>query len=350
MDRTQRLRGLMLGTAVGDALGLPAEGLSRQRIRKWYGGTWRHRFCFGWGMVSDDTDHTVFVAQSLLAHPDSVERFTSRLGWCLRGWVASLPAGIGVATLRATLKLWIGFPPGRSGVFSAGNGPAMRSAPIGAFFAENPELRAAFVTASTRLTHTDPKAVIGARAVADIAAWVMRENLVSRPSKEEFLALLHQVGTDADWQELLQKLSTAIDQELSVETLADRLGLSRGVSGYMFHTVPVALYAWYRHFGDFEATLKSVLDLGGDTDTVAAITGALAGTVVGESGIPLPWRTGIWDWPRGRRVLETIADRLADPGSVTAPVRYFWPAIPVRNLVFLLIVLGHGFRRLAPPY
>jgi hypothetical protein len=52
----------------------------------------------------------------------------------LRGWLLSLPAGIGFATLRAILKLWLGFPLNRSGVYSAGNGPAMRVAVIGAFF------------------------------------------------------------------------------------------------------------------------------------------------------------------------------------------------------------------------
>jgi ADP-ribosylglycohydrolase len=48
----------------------------------------------GRGMVSDDTEHTVFVAQSLLAHPNSPELFARRLGWCLRGWLLSLPAGM----------------------------------------------------------------------------------------------------------------------------------------------------------------------------------------------------------------------------------------------------------------
>ena len=70
MDRQDRFRGILLGTAVGDALGLPAEGLSRQRIRRLFPGRWRHRFAGHAGMISDDTEHTLFVAQSLLASPD----------------------------------------------------------------------------------------------------------------------------------------------------------------------------------------------------------------------------------------------------------------------------------------
>ena len=126
-DRTERFRGLMLGTAVGDALGLPAEGISRRRGRKLFRGRWRHRFLPGVGMLSDDTEHTVFVAQSLLAHPDSAGRFVRRLAWCLRLWLVTLPAGVGFATLRSIFLLWVGMPPGRSGIYSAGNGPAMRS-------------------------------------------------------------------------------------------------------------------------------------------------------------------------------------------------------------------------------
>ena len=65
VEWTWRLRGLLVGTAVGDALGLPAEGLSRQRVHRLYRGRWRHRLLFGRGMISDDTEHTLFVAQSL---------------------------------------------------------------------------------------------------------------------------------------------------------------------------------------------------------------------------------------------------------------------------------------------
>ena len=122
------LQGLLIGTAVGDALGLPAEGLSRRRVQRLYQGHWRHRLIFGRGMISDDTEHTIFVAQGLLRHPDSPERFARCLGWSLRGWLLSLPAGIGFATLRAILKLWLGFPPNHSGVYSAGNGGSRSSA------------------------------------------------------------------------------------------------------------------------------------------------------------------------------------------------------------------------------
>lgn len=91
MDRCDRFHGLILGTAVGDALGYPAENMSQRRIARLYKGRWRHGFVFGCGIVSDDTDHTVFVAQALLAHPDDVDKFARRLAMSLRWWLLGLP-------------------------------------------------------------------------------------------------------------------------------------------------------------------------------------------------------------------------------------------------------------------
>ena len=111
---------------------MPYEGVSRRRLLRLLGPPERHRFLFGRGMISDATEHTCLVAQSLIAAGSDVEAFTYQLGGRLRWWFASLPAGLGRATLRSCLKLWFGVPPNRSGVFSAGNGPAMRSAIFGA--------------------------------------------------------------------------------------------------------------------------------------------------------------------------------------------------------------------------
>src|SRR5258708_34460022 len=122
----RRLAGLILGTAVGDALGLPAEGLSPYRIQKRWKDDWRMRLVFGRGMVSDDTEHSFFVPQSLLTSSADVAAFRRGLAARLRWWVVGLPAGVGLATARACLKLGLGLSPERSGGFSAGNGPAIR--------------------------------------------------------------------------------------------------------------------------------------------------------------------------------------------------------------------------------
>jgi ADP-ribosyl-[dinitrogen reductase] hydrolase len=356
-EMSQRARGLMLGLAVGDAVGLPAEGLRPSRVRALFPPPWRHRFLGHYGLCSDDTEHAWFVLQSLLAHEHDSQAFARRLGWCLRGWFIGLPAGIGWATLRACIKLWLGFPPQYSGVFSGGNGAAMRSAPIGLRFAFDAAQRDAYVCAATRLTHTDPKALVGAKAVADLVAWSIRTPLYSRPAITDFVAVLRHAGQDDSvWQAHIDDLARALNADASVAQYAAGVGLAQGISGYVYHTVPVAAYAWFVHWGDFSATLSAVWNCGGDTDTCGAIAGALAGTVCGHSGIPEAWKAGLIEWPRSRTLLERGADTLAarvhapDTDPPPRPLKYFWPALPLRNVLFLLIVLGHGVRRIIPPY
>ncbi len=351
-----RFRGVLLGTAVGDSLGLPAEGLSPARIQKLWQGEWRQRLCCNKGLLSDDTEHTIFVVLALLAHSQNSQLFARSLAWSLRWWLLLLPAGIGLATGRAILKLWLGCSPNTSGVFSAGNGPAMRVAPLGVYFAEHGEGLTEFVTASTRLTHSDPRALTGALAISRTIAWICREQLETRPDRKDFIALLKQADVESDseeWSRVVEKIDHGLKDNLSVQAFALLLGCEKGVSGYIFQTVPVALYAWYHHFGDYGQTLTAVLSCGGDTDTVGAIVGALAGATVGEEGIPREWLGDIMDYPRTVSYMGKLADQLAEQqrtGVAVKPPGYFWPALILRNLVFLVIVLVHGFRRLLPPY
>lgn len=341
--------GLLIGTAVGDALGLPAEGVSRGRIKKFYRGVWRHRFILGCGMVSDDTEHTLFVAQALLTYPDDATVFRHCLARKFQLWLLGMPAGIGLATLKSILRLWLGYSPECSGVFSAGNGPAMRSAIIGAYFANDESRRRAYVSASTRITHIDPKAETAALAVAETAAWALNANF----SIDHLFVTLAQLSNDTEWKTVIEQIVVSLKANKSVLEFADAIGLERGITGYAYHTVPVALYAFVRHGDDYRAVLEAVLNCGGDTDTVGAITGALIGARIGAAGIPGEWRDKICDQPRSIKLLNEIAHRLGKQklsGIAVGPVCYFWPLLLVRNLIFLLVVLIHGFRRLLPPY
>lgn len=347
MTFREQLTGVLIGTAVGDALGLPAEGLSPERIRRKWNGIWKHRFFFGHGMCSDDTEHTFFVVQALLAHGDDAAAFQKCLAWKLRFWLLGLPAGVGFATLRAIIKLWVGFPPSHSGVFSAGNGPAMRSAIIGAWFADQPEQRRRFVSASTKITHVDPRAETAALAVAEAAAWAVNQN----ESIGQWLAELQDISRDEEWPGICRQLSDSHAAGKSVQDFAVASGLSKGVSGYAYHSVPVALYAFVRHEGDFRPAVIAALNCGGDTDTVGAIVGALCGARHGVEKIPTQWREGIWEWPRSLALLKRAAERLADKKGnqgQPGPVHYFWPLVILRNVLFMIVVLIHGLLRLPP--
>lgn len=334
------IEGLLFGTCVGDALGLPAEGLSRSRIQRRWGGIWKMRLVGPYGLLSDDTEHTVMVALSLLRHGNDVDAFQRDLARRLRWWFAALPPGTGLATARACIKLWLGFSPKRSGVFSAGNGPAMRSAIIGAYFPGDEVRRTSFVTASTLLTHTDPKALVAARAIAEAAAWQVR-----KAADDELGVCLRRLSQDEPWQLLMRAFQDATAESITVDEFAGRLGLTKGVSGYAYHTVPVALYGWFRHRNDFKGGLESLLHCGGDTDTVGAIAGGLLGLSVGEKGIPRDWLDRVADWPVSVERLRKLAHCFT--GNGPSPFRWWHAlAMPFRNLFMLVVVLVHGFRRM----
>jgi len=205
------------------------------------------------------------------------------------------------------------------------------------------------VSASTRLTHTDPSADIAELDVAEAAAWTIGRQADLRG----FLKKLEACGFEDEWLEICRRLDEALGSGKSAKVFARSLGLEGGVTGYALHTVPVAIYAWLRHPSDFRNALIEALECGGDTDTVGAIVGALVGSSVGEDGIPGDWLRDLWEWPRTPQKMRILARRLAQAkrqGEPQPPVGYFWIGILPRNLFFLLVVLGHGMRRLLPPY
>jgi ADP-ribosyl-[dinitrogen reductase] hydrolase len=355
MDRDQKLEGLLLGTAVGDALGLPREGLSPRRAERLFGGApLRYRFLFGRGMVSDDTEHACMTGQALLAS-SSPKGFARSLAWRLRGWFLLLPIAIGLGTLRAILRLWLGFSPERSGVRSAGNGPAMRAPLLGACLARDPEQLRAYVSASTRLTHRELRAEEGALAIALAAAYG-----ATRAPEEiapgAFLSALRPRLTSPELLAALDEVGSCLARGGSGADLVAALGLAQGVSGYIVHTAPAALFCWLRSPGDFRRAVEGVILLGGDTDTTAAIVGGLVGVTAGAAAIPEDWVLGLMEWPRSvswmRRLSARLSRRfpLTGPPEATGPLPLFWPGLPLRNLVFFLGVFRYGLRRFLPPY
>lgn len=351
MADERALVGCLAGTAVGDALGLPSEGLSARRARRLFPDVDRYHFLFGHGMFSDDTEHACMTAQALLASGGDPERFTRSLGWRLRWWLLGLPLGTGKATLQACLKLWLGFSAARSGVWSAGNGPCMRAAILGVALGDRPGLLREFVRRSTRMTHTDPKAEWAALAVARAAHLsAIGEN---RPSQvvEHFAA---ELGEAADEMiALIRRAAASVDAGQPTEAFAADLGLRGGVSGYVMHTIPVVLHAWLRFPDDYASAVRTVIRCGGDTDTTAALVGGIVGARVGMEGIPEAWLNGLAEWPRNLRWMARLGHELAAGLAASGPRRTV-PLNPIgllaRNLLFAGVVFVHVLRRLLPPY
>ena len=286
------------------------------------------------------------VAQSLIEANGDVDLFARRLASRLRWWILALPAGVGKATARAGFKLWLGAKPASAGVFSAGNGPAMRAAIFGAAIDDVPHMLE-FVRASSRLTHSDPKAEYGAIAVA----------FASRHSRDHesvdanlwLSNVVDAAGEDgSELTNLLRRTVDSVSAGESTKSFADSLGLSHGVSGYTYHTIPVAIHAWLSHPRDYRQAVTAIIQCGGDADTTAAIVGGIVGAGVGESGIPPEWIDGICEYPRSVNWMRSLGERLASSATKAPTINPI--AVLFRNLLFLFIVLFHGFRRFAPPY
>jgi ADP-ribosyl-[dinitrogen reductase] hydrolase len=356
INPNDRVAGLVLGTAVGDALGLPREGLSRRRAYKLFGGRPIHnKLILNHGMVSDDTEHTCMVIQSLLTSNGDIEFFINDLARRFKLWLLGIPAGVGLATLKSILKLFVGFSPHKSGVYSAGNGPAMRSAILGVYAGKDIRIIKELVRVSTRITHTDPKAEDGAIAIALAAQYSYNTPLEQFDIQECFKVLLGNLS-NADILGMLATIKKGLESNLSSEQMADLLGFNKGISGYIVHTVPIAIFCWLKNIKNFRGAIEDVILLGGDTDTTGAIVGALAGVTLGKNEIPREWLSGIRDFPLSIDYMEKLSWQLSyrlNNAGIEIDSKMlstnFFSTIP-RNIFFTIIVLLHGLRRLLPPY
>lgn len=247
-------------------------------------------------MISDDTEHTCMVAQSLIDAGGDARKFSRRFASRLRWWILALPAGVGKATARSGLKLWLGASPEKAGVFSAGNGPAMRAAIFGAAL-DDLSMMLDFVRASSRLTHTDPKAEHGAIAIA-LAAKHSRDKEAVDANRwlGEVVDAVGEGG--AELIDLLHQAIRSVGVGEPTKVFVGSLGLDRGVTGYTYHTVPAAIHAWLSYPKDFRKAVTSIIECGGDADTTAAIVGGIV--LVEASGVMAFLRNGSTESGSGR--------------------------------------------------
>ncbi|MFJ6779049.1 ADP-ribosylglycohydrolase family protein [Streptomyces yangpuensis] len=306
LTRLDRAVGAVLGAAAGDALGAPYEfgpaGQLSARGEEMRGGG-------GWdpGEATDDTQMAVLIAESLLEHdglelPDVFARF--------RRWAAGQPKDIGLQTedvltsgdpwdLAAALHFQVN-------ARAAGNGSLMRAATPAVYFAAAG--REATMDAARRiaaLTHGDP------------AAW-------------EGTAILHElVRVALDGADPLAALPATLGavhpdhRERYGRVLAPdwHPGLATEFNGAVWPCLGSAVWALRTTTG-FAGAVRAAVDLGGDTDTVAAVTGALAGARYGQGAVPVPWTAALHvPLPGfGERVLyaddlRVLAQRLVAAGS-----------------------------------
>jgi len=325
MEFGDRLAGVLLGTAVGDALGLVCQGMSAKRIARRFGRLDRYHLLGRTGYVSDDTEQSALVAQSLARHPAHRDQCVRAFRRSLLGWFWRLPWGIGMATIRAAFRIMLGLR--RSGVRSAGNGSAMRAAVIGAFFHDRPEKRREFCAAIAMTTHVDARAVEGALFVAELTACGPEE--------------ARRIVTESLLSEALDRAIALAKRGAPTSEAAEQLK----TTGYVVHTVPFALYCYLRYGETPLLALQECIGAGGDTDSIAAILGAWLGARHGEAGLPAHLIAELHDGPFGPTHLRGLAIALA---GGTPPPGYSCVHALLRNLALYPVVLFHGLRRIFP--
>ncbi|MFF8769152.1 ADP-ribosylglycohydrolase family protein [Kitasatospora sp. NPDC015120] len=169
---------------------------------------------------------------------------------------------------------------------SYGNGAAMRVAPLGAAYADDPVRAVRPAVASALITHTHPQAVDGAVAVAVAAAVAVRAR-TTRTTPEGFLAEVRRLTPRGAVQDGLTKAIALLAEDPGCDRAAWVLGNGSRTSAA--DTVPYALWCAARRLTDYPAAILDAVSVGGDADTVAAITGGVVAAHTGTAGIPAAW-------------------------------------------------------------
>jgi len=326
-----RFRGALLGTMVGDALGAPFEGSDPEfvaRIVDEYQDLpaverARHNALFGillGGVVvpgsaryTDDTQMMIGLAESLIEHPsldgpDLAARFVANFQ-PHRGYGAGAAAVIQEWAKGEPWDTVGGLLFGGQGSF--GNGAAMRVAPVGALYHDD-RLRVRQVAAAQAvLTHTNPLGRQGAQIQAAAVAAALRLDIQNDDfDPGAFIDdIMETVGPVERWMNAgMDDVRTLLRLRPNVIEVMETLG--NGIEAHL--SVPAAVYAFAAHYDSFSEAVRFAIHLGGDTDTIAAMTGAIAGALHGASGIPPNWREAMEDSDLGRDYVLTLADRLFD--------------------------------------
>ena len=301
-SETQRATGCMVGAAVGDALGAPFEfrGPNEYAMafpRPALGGTGEMigGGSFGWapGEFTDDTQMAIALAHALL----DAGRWDADTVWnWFRAWAATAN-DVGVTTATALAHAdWRAVPKG--GKSGAGNGALMRAFPLAvAYLFADADTARSVVVEQAALTHPDPAAGWGAWIAVELCRLAIR-------GEDPFAYLDTIVG------ELPDDVRGRFAEMLSPQWTPD---LPHVTNGSVWGCLAEAVWA-VRNTSNFHDAVVAAINLGGDTDTVACVAGALAGALYGVQAIPSRWTTylnGNLDTPSGSPLRMRTADLLA---------------------------------------
>jgi ADP-ribosyl-[dinitrogen reductase] hydrolase len=295
-----RFLGCLLGLAIGDALGMPVEGMHSAQIRNLYGwiNTYLPRQLHDGteieaaGEITDDTEMTLCLVESLVSTGGLVDPDNTGMRF-LRLYQSDSRRFMG-RTTRQSLERADKTGAFQSGVGderAAGNGAAMRVAPVGLVHSVGRFNYQVFVREVMRaglITHSNPEAINGAIAMAygvrvltagDVPIEILFDEVCSFIDEDRVAARL-------------RLAASLVHPELSIQQHLDHLE-QIGTSGYVAESVAAAFYCAVAAQGEFRRGVELAVNAGGDTDTVASMTGALLGSALGAREIPLDFVEGL---------------------------------------------------------
>jgi ADP-ribosylglycohydrolase len=292
----KKFENCILGTAIGDALGMPVEGMTRNQIRLIYGeikdflpspygdlkaGEW-----------TDDTEQMLVLAESIVETTYfSPENFAEKL----KDWFMNTESRrVGPTSRRAVSNLLSGLPWNKAGVNSDTCGAAMRVMPVGLVYHFSFNLVERYAEIQARVTHTGSAAIGGAVAVAVAIAC----NLLDFSKKELLGEVLKRT---ASYDTLLaDKIQYAYEiREKNLDFAVEKLGNTISA----LDVVPLAFYCYFSEQTFDDCVVKAV-NAGGDADSIAAICGAIKGSEGAE--IPEKWLMDLKDVEKLRDVSKKL--------------------------------------------
>ncbi|HEY1958339.1 MAG TPA: ADP-ribosylglycohydrolase family protein [Polyangiaceae bacterium] len=318
--RSGAYEGSILGLAIGDALGFPAEFRRREQILAAFGEEGLVDFVAlhdpRWpprphiaskahpaGTFSDDTQMTIALAEALLEADDDLDAQMNAIARRFVAWSSSddNDRAPGNACMTGCHALARGVPWREAGVAdSKGCGSAMRVAPIGLLWHDDLERVLAVARAQAVLTHRHDAGVEGAAAAALLVALAMQD----RTPEEMYEAVARECSPRsrdfaACWSKLPAMRDAPPEHALSARGLGEGWLAEEAVAS--------AFYCVWRTPDDFARVVTTAATTDGDSDSLACIAGSIAGARLGSDAIPEKWRRGV----EGADALVDLARRIA---------------------------------------
>ncbi|MFF7792506.1 ADP-ribosylglycohydrolase family protein [Streptomyces sp. NPDC007991] len=309
-----RARGALLGLAVGDALGAPAENLKPSEIRARWGRITGYVAEHPAG--TDDTEYAIFSGLLLARHGSALTPAHVEAAW--HEWIADRDegpfrgAGFSERGTLENLRRGLAAPISAQHRHAWSDGLAMRAAPFGVFAPGRPAEAARLAAIDGSVSH-DGEGIYGGQAVAAGVAAAMAG---AQPIAVVAAALA--VVPDDSWT------ARCLRRAVAVAHRGERAVRSAVViGGYPWtdlapEAVALAFGAYAAADGDFEQSVLTAVNMGRDADTTAAVAGALAGATRGVSAIPEAWTTPIGP-VRGRCLPAMAGYHVLDVADLLTP-------------------------------